>query len=148
MTAALHQKAGRPERAVSLYLEVAEHDLGNYMAHVQLARIAEASGNYELAIKERRRAVDANPDDAFLLTELGVTLGKSGNMAEAVDILEKAADQNPRDVRPLFWLGVGYSSLGRNADARTAYTQFLERVPSRYDKQIAAAKDRLAKLPQ
>jgi hypothetical protein len=38
--------------------------------------------------------------------------------------------------------------LNRIPDARKSFTQFIEMAPSRYDKQIAAAKDRLAKLPQ
>jgi hypothetical protein len=33
------------------------------MAHVQLARIQEKAHNYEAALIERRRAVEANPDD-------------------------------------------------------------------------------------
>jgi hypothetical protein len=38
--------------------------------------------------------------------------------------------------------------LNRIPDARKSFTHFLEMAPSRYDKQIASAKDRLGKLPQ
>jgi Flp pilus assembly protein TadD len=77
-----------------------------------------------------------------------VTLGKAGQMEEAVAMLERAADANPRDSRPLYWLGIGYVQLNRIPDARTSFIHFIEMAPSRYDKQIASAKDRLAKLPQ
>ena len=66
------------------------------MAHVQLAGLAEMERDFTTAIVERRRAVDANPDDPSLLTDLGVTLGKAGQMEEAVAMLERAADANPR----------------------------------------------------
>ncbi|HSE66215.1 MAG TPA: tetratricopeptide repeat protein [Gemmatimonadales bacterium] len=146
--ATIKQAAGKTVEARALYQEALANDLGLYMAHVQLAGIAEMERDFNTAITERRRAVDANPDDPSLFIDLGVTLGKAGQMEEAVAMLERAADANPRDSRPLYWLGIGYTQLNRIPDARKSFTHFIEMAPSRYDKQIAAAKDRLAKLPQ
>ena len=146
--ATIHQAAGKLSEARQLYQEALANDIGLYMAHVQLAGLAEMERDFTTAIVERRRAVDANPDDPSLLTDLGVTLGKAGQMEEAVAMLERAADANPRDSSPLYWLGIGYVQLNRIPDARMSFTHFIEMAPSRYDKQIASAKDRLAKLPQ
>ena len=146
--AAIYQAAGRNVDAIPLYREALTNDIGLYMAHVQLANMAEAIRDYNTAIAERRHAVDANPDDPSLLTDLGVTLGKAGQMEEAVSTLERAADANPRDVRPLFWLGIGYSQVNRTADARTAFTHFIAAAPKRYAAQVTKAKDQLAQLPQ
>jgi tetratricopeptide (TPR) repeat protein len=146
--ATINQAAGKLIEARQMYQEALANDIGLYMAHVQLAGLAEMDRDFTTAIAERRRAVDANPDDPSLLTDLGVTLGKAGQMEEAVAMLERAADANPRDSRPLYWLGIGYVQLNRIPDARTSFTHFIEIAPSRYDKQIASAKDRLAKLPQ
>lgn len=146
--ATINQAAGHLTEARQLYQEAVANDIGLYMAHVQLAGLAEMERDFPTAIAERRRAVDANPDDPSLLTDLGVTLGKAGQMEEAVATLERAADANPRDSRPLYWLGIGYTQLNRIPDARQSFTHFIEMAPTRYDKQIAAAKDRLAKLPQ
>jgi tetratricopeptide (TPR) repeat protein len=146
--ATIDQAAGRTTEARQLYQEAVANDIGLYMAHVQLAGLAEGERDFATAIAERRRAADANPDDPSLLTDLGVTLGKAGQMEEAVATLERAADANPRDSRPFFWLGIGYVQLNRIPDARVSFTHFIEMAPSRYEKQIASAKDRLTQLPK
>jgi tetratricopeptide (TPR) repeat protein len=147
MMAALHQKAGRTDQAIELYRQVAEADAGNYMAHVQLARLFEAVKDYPRAVGERMNAVNANPDDSSLLLDLGITLGKAGMMPQAESRLQMAAELNPRDARPYFWLGMSQMEQGKNPEAKASFTRFLELAPSRYERQIAMAKERLAQLP-
>jgi tetratricopeptide (TPR) repeat protein len=145
--ASIHQAAGEREPAIALYREAIESDLGLYMAHVQLANMYEATRNYPEALAERRAAVNANPDDPSLLMDLGVTLGKSGNVEEAQQVLRQAREANPRDPRVPFWLGLACLEAKRPAEAREALTTFLSMAPSRYERQIALAKQRLASLP-
>ncbi len=146
MKASFLLRSGHPDLAVPVFLEVAQGDIGNYMAHVQLARIYESQRDYDHALIERTNALNANPDDASLMLDRGITLGKSGNMAEAETQLEQALEANPRDVRILFWLGVAQAEQGKKDKARDSFNAFLARAPSRYDRQIAMAHDRLAKL--
>lgn len=147
MLAAIKDRAGQPDQAIALYQEVLENDVSNYMAHVQLARIHEARRDWPRAIAERRRAVETNPDDASLLTELGVTLGKSGNFTEAAEVLQQAESQNPRDVRPLFWRGLALVQLGQQGEAKSAFQRFVAVAPPRYSQQVQSAKAQLEKLP-
>jgi tetratricopeptide (TPR) repeat protein len=144
--ASIEQAAGQTGAAVRLYREALEADLGLYMAHVQMANIFEAQRRYSEAAEERQRAVDANPDDASLLLDLGVTLGKGGKFAEAQKALQQAGDANPRDARVPFWMAICQAEQGKREEARTAFTRFLEIAPARWDKQIALAKQRLAAL--
>jgi tetratricopeptide (TPR) repeat protein len=130
-----------------IYRQVAEADAGNYMAHVQLARLFEAVKDYPRAVGERMNAVNANPDDSSLLLDLGITLGKAGMMPQAESRLQMAAELNPRDARPYFWLGMSQMEQGKNPEAKASFTRFLELAPSRYERQIAMAKERLAQLP-
>ncbi len=146
LMAAMHQKAGRTDQAIQLYQDVAQNDVGNYMAHVQLARIYEAGKDYPHAVQERTNAINANPDDPSLLLDLGITLGKSGDMAQAETNLQSAVTGNPRDARALFWLGLAQMEQGKKPEAKASFTRFLGIAPSRYDRQIATAKDRLAQL--
>jgi tetratricopeptide (TPR) repeat protein len=146
MLAAIRQRQGKLDDAIALYREVITNDLGLYMAHVRLAAIYEASKDYPRAVQERMSAVDANPDDASLLLDLGVTLGKAGMMPQAEKRLQLAADANPRDPRPWFWLGLAQIDEGKKPEARASLTHFLALAPSRYDRQIGMAKDRLAQL--
>ncbi len=144
--AALHQRAGRTDEAIRGYQTVLENDVGNYMAHVQLARIYEAAHDWPRALAERRRALDVNPGDPSLLLDLGVTLGRAGQFPAAADTLEKAVEANPRDTRPLYWLGIADLQLQKRDAARAAFARFVSLAPSRYDRQIASARQRLTEL--
>jgi Tfp pilus assembly protein PilF len=144
--AIVQQGGGHTDEALKLYREVLEHDIGVYMAHVQMASIFEARRDYENAIAERRRAVDAMPDDPSLLMDLGVTLGKAGQLDESSEKLQQAVEAAPRDARPVFWLGLVQLQAGQKAEGKTTLTRFLAMAPSRYEKQIALAKQRLAAL--
>jgi superkiller protein 3 len=138
--------AGETDQALELYRKTLESDLGLYMAHVQMANIYESQRRYAEAIEERKRAVDANPDDPSLVMDLGVTLGKSGKFAEGEEVLKKAAEANPRDARVAFWTGLCQAEQGKREDAKASLTRFISMAPSRWDKQISMAKQRLAAL--
>jgi Flp pilus assembly protein TadD len=106
----------------------------------------ESQRRYPEAIEERQRALNANPDDSVLLTDLGVTLGKSGRYAEAAQALEQAIQINSRDARPFFWLGLCQAEQGRREAARSSLERFVATAPPRWEKQINLAKQRLAAL--
>jgi len=146
MKATFQLRDNHAELALPLFQQVAQDDIGNYMAHVQMARIYESQRDYANALKERTYALNANPEDPSLMLDRGITLGKSGNMVEAETQLLAARDANPRDVRPIFWLAIAEAEQGKKDKAREDFSTFLSRAPSRYDRQIAMAKDRLAKL--
>jgi tetratricopeptide (TPR) repeat protein len=144
--ASIRHAGGSTEEALKLYRQALENDIGLYMAHVQMANIFEAQRQYPEAIEERKRAVDSNPDDASLLLDLGVTIGKSGQLAEAVEVLQRAAEANPRDARVHFWTGLCQAEQGKRDEAKASLTRFVAMAPSRWDKQIGLAKQRLQAL--
>ncbi len=138
--------AGQVNEATQLFHEALVEDAGLYMANVQLAGIYESNRMWAEAVAERQRAVNANPDDPSLVLDLGVTLAKAGQWAESEKTLRQALDGNPRDPRVPYYLGIVEQQLAKKDDARAAFTRFLAIAPSRYDRQIADAKQRLATL--
>lgn len=138
--------SGNVDGAVPLYKEALEKDLGLYMAHVRLANIYEAKRDFEGAVAERRYAVNANPDDASLLVDLGVTLGRSGAFPEAAVSLRGATQRMPRNTEAWFWLGIAESQLGRKAEAKAAFEQVIALAPSRLKARADQAKQRIATL--
>jgi Tfp pilus assembly protein PilF len=146
MLATLNQKTGKTDEALRLYQQVLENDIGNYMAHVQMARIFESSRRFDLAVIERQRAVETNPEDASLLLDLGITMGRAGRFDEAMTVLQEAVDLNPRDTRSLFWLGTAAFQLQKRDQAKDAFSRFVAHAPSRYERQIATARQRLTEL--
>jgi tetratricopeptide (TPR) repeat protein len=143
----LHQRAGRLPEAVSYYREALENDVGVFMANARLAGIAETNQNWPAAIKERRAAVNANPDDHSLLLDLGKTLAASGDLAGAEQTLQEALAANPRDSRVPYYLGVVQQQLNKKEDARASFNRFIALAPSRYARQVENAKQRLAAIP-
>jgi tetratricopeptide (TPR) repeat protein len=116
------------------------------MANAQLARIHEVAREWDLAIRERQAAVNANPGDPSLLYDLGLTYARGGRWIDAELALTQALDGNGRDTRILYYLGTVRSELGKPAEARQAFERFVTLAPSRYANQVADAKRRLDAL--
>ncbi|HKA57109.1 MAG TPA: tetratricopeptide repeat protein [Gemmatimonadales bacterium] len=146
MLGVLYQRAGNLQDAVRYYREALEHDIGLYMANSRLAGIAETNMNWPVAIKERRAAVNANPDDPSLLLDLGKTLAGAGDWAGAEPTLKQAMDANPRDSRVPYYLGIVQQQLNKKEEARASFDRFVALAPSRYARQVENAKQRLAAL--
>jgi Flp pilus assembly protein TadD len=116
------------------------------MAHVRLAELYETAHMVDQAVLSRRNAVNANPDDPSLLLDLGKTLANVGRFQEALEPLRQAIAANPRDVRAYLYLGLVLEQMGNNDEARSALTSFTSLAPSRYDRQIAVARQHLTAL--
>ncbi|HXI95093.1 MAG TPA: tetratricopeptide repeat protein [Candidatus Acidoferrum sp.] len=136
----------KPADAITLFHKVIENDVGFYMAHVKLAQMYDAYGMWKEATAEGRLAVEANPDDPSLLTELGVILRQADSLSESEAVLRQALDANPHDPRPPYYLGLTELQMGRTTEARAAFVHFLAMAPSRYASQITEVQGYLAKL--
>ena len=147
MLATLHQRSGRTDQALALYQEVIANDIGNYMAHVQMARIYELQRDWDRALAERRAAAEVNPEDHTVLYDLGAAYTRAGRWADAEDPLARSRDMQPRYPRSWYALGVTRQQLGNSAGAREAFTGFLAIAPSRMSAQVNDARTRLAALP-
>jgi tetratricopeptide (TPR) repeat protein len=144
--ASLTHASGKAADAVKRYREVAENDLGLYMAHVRMANIYESQRDYPRAIEERNRAVNANPDDGTLHLELGITLGKSGDFAGAEDACRRATELIPRHAEAWFWLGLALEQQGKRDEARAAYQKVVDLAPSRLKARATVAAQKVAAL--
>jgi lipoprotein NlpI len=116
------------------------------MAHARLAAIYESHNMIAQAISERQAAINANPDDASLLYELGLTYAKTGQWPLAEQQLKAAMAANPHDARVPYYLGIVEQQQKNAAGARDAFTKFIAMAPSRYERQIADAKQRMSTL--
>jgi tetratricopeptide (TPR) repeat protein len=143
----LEQHTGSLDAAAALYQEALTRDFGLWMAHVQLARIYEDRQEWNDAIRERRLAVDADPEDPSLLLDLGITLYRAGRADQAAPILAQARSGLPRNYRVPYYEGYVARDLARPDDAREAFRRFLALVPSRYTGEIAEVRGRLHELP-
>lgn len=140
------QRASDPNGALALYKDALTVDLGLYPAHTRIADIYEAARMWPEAIEARGYAVTANPEDAGLHINLGVTLAKGGRLVEAEEALARALELNPREARAAYYLGIVHQQQGKSAAARSALERFIALAPSRYARQVDDATQRLAAL--
>ena len=147
MLAALNQRAANKSAALAGYQEVLSNDIGNFMAHVQLARIHETDRNWSRAIAERQAAMDVNPEDHVLAFDLGATLARAGRWQPAEEALVRASEMQPRYPRTWYALGVVQQQLGKSAEARAAFERFLALAPGRMATQVNDTRQRLGQLP-
>ena len=145
--AVLHDAAGKPADAITLYKATLESDLGHYMAHVRLAQVYRRVKMWDDAVTEARRAVETNPDDPSAQLELGVILSEAGRQEEAVPALVQARAANPRDVRALYHLAVAQAQAADSTAARQTLQQFVGLAPGRFAALVNDAKQRLARFP-
>lgn len=136
--------AGSYDESVATYQRVLELDASVWQAHVQLARMYEASDMWPEAIAERRAAIAVNPDDASLLVELGGTLLNAGRRSEAVAVLREAEAHLPRDPRAYLLLGLALTDPGEATERREALAHFVAIAPSRMASQVSSARALLA----
>ena len=147
MLGALYQRASQNTRAIQQFERALADDIGNYMAHVQLARISDAERDWFNAVRRRRLAVEINPEDHTLYYDLGNTLLFTGRFAEAEEALLQARAMQPRYVPLWLALGIAQKALGKNAEAREAFTHYLAIAPERYENGIREAREHLSQLP-
>jgi Tfp pilus assembly protein PilF len=140
-------RAGSPAVAKAALREALLIDLTLYQAHSRLAEIAEAQGQVEEAIDERRSAIGIAPDIARLHVELGITLLQAGRPAEAKDALAEAVAIAPRDPVAQLFLFQAAMMLADRPTATRALAALEISAPARNREQVADARVRLAELP-
>jgi tetratricopeptide (TPR) repeat protein len=140
------RKAGDLNGAIDTYQEALSADIGLFPAYLRIAEIYEGVRQWAPAITARRNALAANPDDPSMQLDLGWTLAKAGRFAEAEAELRAAAERAPREARAPYYLGLVQLQLNKPADAKAAFETFLRIAPSRFERQIADARQRLASL--
>ena len=89
---------------------------------VRLERFAEAEAPL-------RRALAAYPDDAEVLSFLGISLHQQGYEGEAEELLTTSIPRLTKPVGALNALGNLYAALGRQAEAAATLKQALEMMP-------------------
>ena len=121
-------------------------DLSLYWVHARLAEVALSARDTRTALAEYAQAVALKEDDGVLLHDYGVALSASRQFAEAEPLFRRAIELEPYFSTAYYNLAVSLDRQNKDAEARDAYTQFLERAPKRQSKMIITARSRLKSL--
>jgi tetratricopeptide (TPR) repeat protein len=105
---------GQREMAVSEFSRAAREDPKAAMPHVYLSRLAREVGNMSLAGQEATLAVQAEPNNATALREMGSYLLAAGNYELARRFYVRALQANSSDRMAMGFLGCSLIKLGRH----------------------------------
>lgn len=115
---------GQREVAVSAFSKAVREDPHAALPHVYLARMAREVGNFTLANQELQLALQADPNNAVALREMGANLLTQGNYELARRFYVRAVEADPTDKTAQGYLGCTLMRLGRVPEA----TNFLNRA--------------------
>ena len=97
--------------------------------HLRRARSYDEDGKIDLAIREARQAVAANPDSSRPLRELGYLLYKQQDFKDARRFMLQAVNKNELDVFAYHYLGEIYSRLENYETAALFYEKAMAISP-------------------
>src|ERR1700750_537541 len=98
------------QQAVDLLKKAIALQPNLFMAHYNLGRVYQMTGESDLAIESFKHAVDLNPEFVAALHELGVSYNKSARYGDAVECLKRAVKLEPGRLDLLTELGFAYSN--------------------------------------
>lgn len=104
---------GQRELATAEFSRVARENPKAALPHVYLSRMAREAGNMTVAGQEATLAVQAEPDNAVALREMGAYLLAAGNFELARRFYVRTLQANPEDRTAAGFLGCALIRLGR-----------------------------------
>ncbi len=116
-------RAGQREVAVSAFTRATHEDPHAALPHIYLARMAREVGNFSLASTELQFAIEAEPNNATALREMGANLLAQGNYELARKFYVRAVQEDPTDKNAQGYLACSLIRLGRPADAASFLTR-------------------------
>ncbi len=96
-------------------------------------------GFYEQAVEAGRKAVELNPSDASVHSNLAMSLAKTGSFQEAADEARKALELEPTSALAHAALGEVQSANGNVDDAQASFQKALEYDPTNADSHAGLA---------
>ena len=117
-------RRGQREVAVSAFGRAARENPKSALPHVYLARMAREVGNFTVSNQELQLALQADPNNAIALREMGANLLTQGNYELARRFYVRAVQADPTDKMAQGYLGCTLMRLGRATEA----TNFLNRA--------------------
>jgi tetratricopeptide (TPR) repeat protein len=110
---------GQREVAANAFSRAERENPASPRPHIYLARMARDVGNYTLATQELKLAIEADPNNALALREMGANLLMQNNYELARTFYVRAVQLDPSDKTAMGYLGCSLMRLGRTTEAAT-----------------------------
>src|SRR5437667_91245 len=107
--------------------------------HFSKARMLDDGGQAAQAIEEYKKALDLDPNNSLILSEMAESYLRNNRLREAVDVAQKAIQGDRDNIEAHKTLGEAYSDLQEYAKAADAYKRAGELDPDNVEIKKAVA---------
>ncbi|MBC9879517.1 tetratricopeptide repeat protein [Bradyrhizobium sp. INPA01-394B] len=125
----VHQRSGRTQDAISLYLEALRRNPGHRPSRTNLVEALVASRQFAIARTLLLELLEETPEDAELRSQLGKVCFALGETAEAVIQFEQAVALAPGQAENFYWVGAIRQARGELEAAQAAYARAVHTHP-------------------
>jgi len=113
-------------KAENYFKQIVEKDEKNRIGWLFLGFVYSDMDSLNKAAENYRHALKHLPEDPYILSYYGLTLGRQGKDEDAIPVLEKALSIDPENLTALLPYGLSLSRLGRSRDAIIPFRKALE----------------------
>lgn len=122
-------QTGRFAEAEKLFIRLRENTTFAPVARKHLGQVAFALGKYKNAIQHYRQYLDAHPDDAFALGQMGMAYLQLQELDKAKEYCHKALATDPHHLPARHALGCALLEEGQSVEAMRIFKETLQEHP-------------------
>jgi tetratricopeptide (TPR) repeat protein len=125
----VHLKTGRPQDAITLYLQALKLNAGHWPARTNLVHALMATQQYIIARALLMELTSERPQDGQLRHQLGKVCFELQDLDAAIKHFQEAVALNPRDADSINWMGGIRQRIGDVEGAQAAYAEAAQIQP-------------------
>lgn len=120
------EQSGKPDEAIEMFEQVVSEREDFVMVYSLLATTHKKLFEFDKAEQALKRGINANPDNSYLLSKLGILLSEHGKPDEAIEILNRAIAKESFNPENYNYLGVAHHRKGEFDQALEQFAKGLE----------------------
>ena len=125
----VHLKIGKPQDAITLYLQALKLNAGHWPARTNLVHALMATQQYIVARALLLELISERPQDSQIHHQLGKVCFELNDLESAIANFRQAVALNPRDAESINWIGGIRQRKGDVEGAKAAYAQAAQIQP-------------------
>jgi protein O-mannosyl-transferase len=129
LTLSAHTQASYWKDSETLWTQALSRTSDNLMAELNLGEAVYKLGRTPEAIAHFERALQIDPNQAWVYSSMGAALLEIGRPNESLTVLQKAIELDPKSSDAHYNLGNTFLQMGRGSDAIAHYKRALELAP-------------------
>jgi tetratricopeptide (TPR) repeat protein len=125
----VHLKIGKPQDAITLYLQALKLNAGHWPARTNLVHALMATQQYIVARALLLELISERPQDSQIHHQLGKVYFELNDFDQAIASFQQAVALNPRDAESINWIGGIQQRMGDVEGAKAAYAEAAQIQP-------------------